>query len=148
MRLRLPVVRRIPESERPSNGNRAFWVNVGQIVKGRRFYVGAVAPIYDYRVGQAGAEAAFVPDTADEFDKAGPFVERDLGAADEELRVAVDGRDIGRAVLVHSPTISAELVVGNPNFHDMAWFTRNSLTFSKWRGLHDVANFRDMTWFS
>jgi hypothetical protein len=66
------------------------------------------------------------------------LVEWDLGAADKGLQVEV-GAGWADAVLVHSITVALKPVVGNPNLHDMAWFTRFDRTFTIWRGLHDLA---------
>ena len=81
-----------------------------------------------HRVGEIGAEAAFVPDAADEFDVAGPFVELDIAAADEGLQIKVVCS--ADAVIVHSLNLASKTVERNPNFHDMAWFTRYDRTFS------------------
>ena len=89
------------------------------IEKGRRFEIRAGVPFDGDRFREVGAEAAFVPYAADEFDEADPFVERDIGAADEGLEVEVGGCSAD-AVLVHSFTVASKLPVRNPNLHDMA----------------------------
>ena len=110
-----------------------------EIEEGHRLAIRAVGLIDGYRRGEVGAEAAFVPDAADEFDVAGPFVELDIAAVDEGLQIKVVCS--ADAVVVHSLNLSSKRLERNPNFHDMAWFTRYDRTFSIWRDFQALMPF-------
>jgi hypothetical protein len=120
----------------------AGWTAITWIVEDRWFEFRAVGKAYDDGFNAAGAEAAFYEYLTDAFDVPHSFFECDIGTTDEEFRVAVWAefwRCVANAILVHGFNLASKLIFWNTNFPDMAWFTRNGLTFSIWLDLHEKA---------